>query len=127
MKRSAVMAAWKPFGRIKPTFERSNDAGTCDLMCSGLHPSKEPYMVSISKVPRLCPLLMAVVFSVLGCGDSNSDGLGDRENKVRAVSAGNNYTCAILWSGALKCWGQRDEGALGLGDTDRHGDDPGEM
>jgi hypothetical protein len=33
----------------------------------------------------------------------------------------------VLDIGALKCWGNNDGGALGIGDTDNRGDDPGEM
>ncbi len=36
---------------------------------------------------------------------------------VVSVEAGENETCAILKSGALKCWGQGDDGYLGDGAT----------
>jgi alpha-tubulin suppressor-like RCC1 family protein len=44
-----------------------------------------------------------------------------------AVSAGMNYTCAVLESGEVKCWGRNGSGELGLGDTLNRGDGPNEM
>jgi alpha-tubulin suppressor-like RCC1 family protein len=46
---------------------------------------------------------------------------------VEAVSAGGNHTCAVLDDGSLRCWGQGEAGALGLGDVAMRGDGPGEM
>jgi alpha-tubulin suppressor-like RCC1 family protein len=42
-----------------------------------------------------------------------------------AYSGGSVHVCALLESGALKCWGSGGE--LGTGDTVTRGDDPGEM
>jgi alpha-tubulin suppressor-like RCC1 family protein len=51
----------------------------------------------------------------------------DLDGAAEAVAAGPNHTCALLTSGAVKCWGFNAYGQLGLGDTDDRGDDPGEM
>lgn len=51
----------------------------------------------------------------------------DLGEPVTAIRAGGHHSCAGLQSGAWKCWGQNDEGQLGLGDTAVRGDDPGEM
>ncbi len=48
---------------------------------------------------------------------------------VTAIDAGGNHTCAILDDTTLKCWGDNDNGQLGIGTGDGHdwGDDPSEM
>ncbi|MFN3198710.1 MAG: hypothetical protein ACE366_09910 [Bradymonadia bacterium] len=46
---------------------------------------------------------------------------------VVSLSAGFDYTCAILDNGGVKCWGRNSFGNLGLGDTIRRGASPGEM
>lgn len=43
------------------------------------------------------------------------------------VSAGLGFTCALLVSGSVKCWGDNPFGQLGLGDTFDRGDNPGEL
>jgi cysteine-rich repeat protein len=36
---------------------------------------------------------------------------------VRSLAAGRDHVCALLTSGAVKCWGGNDSGQLGLGDA----------
>jgi uncharacterized repeat protein (TIGR01451 family) len=43
------------------------------------------------------------------------------------ITAGQEHACAILDDGSLRCWGNGFSGALGLGDTEHRGDEPGEM
>ena len=69
----------------------------------------------------------------LGLG--NTTNRNEAENAVnlgsgrtaRMISAGGNNTCAILDNDELKCWGENDNGQLGLGDTDDRGDGSNEM
>ncbi|MEO1058181.1 MAG: fibronectin type III domain-containing protein [Actinomycetota bacterium] len=44
-----------------------------------------------------------------------------------AIAANDDHTCAILNDRAVKCWGWNFGGALGIGDSDPRGDEPGEM
>ena len=43
------------------------------------------------------------------------------------LALGGNSTCALSAVGTVKCWGENDYGQLGLGDTQRRGDDSNEM
>jgi E3 ubiquitin-protein ligase HERC3 len=49
---------------------------------------------------------------------------GDRIQQVRA---GGFSTCVLTEAGHVHCWGRNEQGELGLGDTQHHGDQPGEI
>lgn len=65
------------------------------------------------------------------CDDGNDvsgDGCSDRcAVEATAITTGNNYTCALLSTGAIKCWGENAYGQLGLGDNRDRGDMPNEL
>jgi len=75
----------------------------------------------------------------LGYGDTQN--IGDNEKPsaagpvdlgggaAKAVTAGENHTCAVLVAGGVRCWGVGDFGALGYGNRDDVGNDetPGEV
>lgn len=77
----------------------------------------------------------------LGTGDENHRGddpgemgdalpfidFGSTERKVVQMSTGGSHNCAVFDDGSLKCFGQATNGALGYGDTENRGDEPGEM
>jgi len=46
-------------------------------------------------------------------------------NRIRVIqiAGGGGHTCALLESGAVRCWGMNDVGQLGYGHTDSVGDD----
>ncbi len=46
---------------------------------------------------------------------------------VRAVAAGNELTCAVFDTGEAACWGDSQDGVLGLGAVDLRGTDPSHM
>lgn len=76
----------------------------------------------------------------LGLGDTNARGdepgeMGDAlprvdlgaDRLVLAVEVGSAHGCALLDDRSVKCWGANGSGQLGLGDTERRGDEAGEM
>ncbi|MSP23798.1 MAG: hypothetical protein EXR75_01270 [Myxococcales bacterium] len=46
---------------------------------------------------------------------------------VKAITTGSIHTCTLLTDDTVKCWGDNVTGQLGLGDTSRRGDGPGEL
>jgi cysteine-rich repeat protein len=52
--------------------------------------------------------------------------LGDAAT-VGSIAAGAFHVCALFDNDRVKCWGYNGSGQLGLGDTERRGDEPGEM
>jgi alpha-tubulin suppressor-like RCC1 family protein len=69
-------------------------------------------------------------------GYGNQDDIGDDESpaaagtvslgaglKAAAVTAGDEFTCVILTTGEVKCWGYNSVGQLGYGHTNDIGDD----
>lgn len=67
-------------------------------------------------------------------GRGNVEAIGDDETPADAgdvlvggpvvgLAAGSMHTCAVLGTGALRCWGSGEHGQLGLGSTETIGDD----
>lgn len=46
---------------------------------------------------------------------------------AKALTAGDNFTCALLDNGSVKCWGINGFGQLGVGDTSNRGASAGQM
>ncbi len=41
---------------------------------------------------------------------------------ARSIAVGDSHSCALLWNGAVRCWGEGSFGRLGLGDSESVGD-----
>ncbi|WP_437951063.1 hypothetical protein WME98_09770 [Sorangium sp. So ce296] len=88
---------------------------------------------------RASPALVAALLSACAAGEvAPAPGAAEVEetgsqqsalvkHKAQSLSAGMNHACAVLKTGALKCWGDNYYGQLGLGDTESRGDSAGEM
>ena len=69
----------------------------------------------------------------LGLGHKNNECSGAAKNvvdlgkKATAIATGDDYACALLEDGSVKCWGVNFSGQLGLDDAEHRGDGPGEM
>jgi len=89
---------------------------------------------------HVCALLDSGAVRCWGSGASgqlgygNTEDIGDDETpasvgdvdvggEVELLTAGNNHTCAVLTSGALRCWGAGSSGQLGYAHTENVGDD----
>ncbi|HEY0132524.1 MAG TPA: hypothetical protein VGB85_00555 [Nannocystis sp.] len=55
--------------------------------------------------------------------DTTTGAGGCEDCSALQVSAGANFTCAVVTGGRVRCWGFGDYGALGLASTERIGDD----
>jgi len=51
----------------------------------------------------------------------------DLGDPVKQLTTGSAHTCAVTVGGALRCWGEAPYGALGYGNKNNIGDQPGEM
>ena len=76
----------------------------------------------------------------LGYGDTNNrgDNIGEMGSNlspidlgtdfnIESIECGYNHNCAISDDQQVKCWGNNQYGALGIGDTSNRGDGIGEM
>lgn len=98
-------------------------------------------VVSVSLgVSHTCAILVGGGLRCWGIGGAGRLGYGNVENlgddetpasvaivdvggKVTQVATGNNHTCALLDTGAVRCWGQNGTAQLGYGHTNNIGDD----
>lgn len=74
----------------------------------------------------------------LGDADGIVDSRGDEPGElptppvlvgapVAQLSGGHSTVCTLLMDGAVRCWGNGEYGALGAGNTEDRGHDPGDM
>jgi alpha-tubulin suppressor-like RCC1 family protein len=105
-----------------------------------MHVPLDPVMQLVAGNNHTCVLLASGLVTCWGdnrfgqLGYNRTDNLGDDEAVTsfgyvtlgalaNRIVAGGDHTCAILSSGALRCWGRNDFGQLGRGNTENIGDD----
>lgn len=102
-------------------------------------PPGDPVAQMVAGNNHTCALLRSGLVMCWGrnhagqLGYNRTDNLGDGEpvtsfgfvtlgDLATKIAAGGDHTCAILQSGALRCWGLNASGQLGRGDTANIGD-----
>lgn len=103
-------------------------------------PVTDPVMQLVAGNNHTCTLLQSGLVYCWGhnnfgqLGYNRKDNLGDGEpvtsfgyvslgGLATRIAAGGDHTCAILQSGALRCWGANGSGQLGRGNKQNLGDD----
>ena len=89
--------------------------------CSGLPDRRIP---RVGGVVLLVTLLASMLAAVLAAGPAGAEGAGSATRRVAAASldAGGTHTCAVLTTGALRCWGDVGVGQLGHNSFSNIGD-----
>lgn len=102
-------------------------------------PALDPVQQLVAGNNHTCVLLQSGLIYCWGdnrfgqLGYNRTDNLGDGEpvtsfgyvtlgGLATLIAAGGDHTCAILSSGAVRCWGRNDFGQLGRGNTANIGD-----
>ena len=102
--------------------EAAYAAVTCFLICLRVHTEFEQRLVALippfsgrSRVHQAtndaeCPL---------GCDSGTTDQQGSASmsgiTTATSVATGDSHSCALLANGSVQCWGDNDNGQLGLG------------
>ncbi len=134
-------------GVLDPMTEECDDGGyitgdKCDPLCKG----EQILRVTLGHHAS-CALLHDGRVKCWGLNQFGELGLGDVQNRgdqagemgdslpavelgssaAVALSSGSVHACAVFAAGNLKCWGNNENGRLGLGDSKNRGDEPNEM
>ena len=133
-------------GNTQQRGDEPNEMGD-GLPVVDLGPGRVATSVSIGE-SHACALLQDGTVKCWGSNEHGELGLGDTDTRgggpgemgdalppvdlgpnvtATAITAGGQHTCALLANGDIKCWGLNNNGQLGLGDTAKRGDNPGEM
>ena len=70
----------------------------------------------------IMPILLAISVSVRAFGESAGSTTASGNTFAGSIDNGENFSCVILGSGNVRCWGLNSSGQLGLGNTTPIGD-----
>ncbi|MCX6014460.1 MAG: hypothetical protein NT020_02525 [Chloroflexales bacterium] len=127
-------------GDVDVRGDNSNDMGS-NLLAVDLGSNRTAKAISAGYW-HTCAILDDDTVKCWGRNDGGQLGLDDADNRgdetgemgddldtvylgsgrtAKAIASGKAHTCALLDDNTLKCWGENDEGQLGLGDTNYRG------
>lgn len=119
-----------------------------DMTAVDLGTGRTAKAISAGRISHTCAILDDDTVKCWGKGTTGKLGYGNRLDRgdepnemgdnlpvvnlgtgrtAKAISAGGNHTCVILDDDTAKCWGSGSYGNLAMGNTDRIGDNTGEM
>src|SRR5262245_14890182 len=79
-------------------------------------------------------ITLAMIGCLAGCGSATNDAPdaatpqdtrpdATPAHRITVARVGQSHSCVLLDTGAVRCWGNGQNGRLGYGDTDNVGDD----
>jgi alpha-tubulin suppressor-like RCC1 family protein len=98
-----------------------------EVVCVGAHLFGQLGVEGLSATPTQNPAADLMTFPRAELFSDSLSDLPQQKPEIKQVSVGFGFTCVLLKSGYLKCFGTNYNGELGLGDKKPRGQAPGTM